>query len=121
MSQAWDEADVEQPGRPTTTRSPLATGAKDAVAVTAQTLLQEEKKILTWALMQLNSLENRHKKRLDDASSLSTRETIQEDASPSFPKASGSGGIPPYEEHLGESRQYWRDIILGVNDGTPNE
>ena len=25
--------------------------------------------------------------------------------------------IPPYEEHIGDSRQYWRDIILGVNDG----
>ena len=23
----------------------------------------------------------------------------------------------PYIEHLGDSRQYWRDIILGVNDG----
>lgn len=23
----------------------------------------------------------------------------------------------PYEEHVGMSRQYWRDIILGVNDG----
>lgn len=23
----------------------------------------------------------------------------------------------PYEEHIGMSRQYWRDIILGVNDG----
>jgi VIT1/CCC1 family predicted Fe2+/Mn2+ transporter len=23
----------------------------------------------------------------------------------------------PYEPHIGESRQYWRDIILGVNDG----
>ncbi len=22
------------------------------------------------------------------------------------------------QEHLGEGRQYWRDIILGVNDGT---
>ena len=22
-----------------------------------------------------------------------------------------------YEPHVGESRQYWRDIILGVNDG----
>ena len=26
-------------------------------------------------------------------------------------------GIPPYEDHIGESRPYWRDIILGVNDG----
>ena len=25
--------------------------------------------------------------------------------------------IPPYEDHIGESRPYWRDIILGVNDG----
>ncbi len=24
---------------------------------------------------------------------------------------------PPYVPHIGESRQYWRDIILGVNDG----
>jgi vacuolar iron transporter family protein len=24
---------------------------------------------------------------------------------------------PPYEPHIGESRAYWRDIILGVNDG----
>ena len=24
---------------------------------------------------------------------------------------------PSYEPHLGESRRYWRDIILGVNDG----
>lgn len=23
----------------------------------------------------------------------------------------------PYEPHIGESRQYWRDMILGVNDG----
>ncbi|MBT8250878.1 MAG: VIT1/CCC1 transporter family protein [Acidimicrobiia bacterium] len=23
----------------------------------------------------------------------------------------------PYEPHVGQSRQYWRDIILGVNDG----
>ena len=22
-----------------------------------------------------------------------------------------------YEPHIGETRQYWRDIILGVNDG----
>lgn len=27
-------------------------------------------------------------------------------------------GIPvPYQPHIGETRQYWRDIILGVNDG----
>ncbi|MDH3190813.1 MAG: VIT1/CCC1 transporter family protein, partial [Acidimicrobiia bacterium] len=24
---------------------------------------------------------------------------------------------PVYTPHIGESRQYWRDIILGVNDG----
>ena len=24
---------------------------------------------------------------------------------------------PVYKPHIGESRQYWRDIILGVNDG----
>jgi predicted membrane protein (TIGR00267 family) len=28
-----------------------------------------------------------------------------------------SGITPPYEPHIGETRQYWRDIILGVNDG----
>ncbi|HSO50133.1 MAG TPA: VIT1/CCC1 transporter family protein [Acidimicrobiia bacterium] len=26
-------------------------------------------------------------------------------------------GPGPYEPHIGETRQYWRDIILGVNDG----
>ena len=26
-------------------------------------------------------------------------------------------GVPVYEEHIGDSRPYWRDIILGVNDG----
>ena len=26
-------------------------------------------------------------------------------------------GVPPYQDHIGESRPYWRDIILGVNDG----
>ena len=26
-------------------------------------------------------------------------------------------GDTPYEPHIGETRQYWRDIILGVNDG----
>ena len=25
--------------------------------------------------------------------------------------------VPAYIPHIGESRQYWRDIILGVNDG----
>lgn len=29
-----------------------------------------------------------------------------------------AAGIPsPYQPHIGETRQYWRDIILGVNDG----
>ena len=28
---------------------------------------------------------------------------------------------PPYEPHLGETRPYWRDIILGVNDGLVSE
>jgi VIT1/CCC1 family predicted Fe2+/Mn2+ transporter len=28
-----------------------------------------------------------------------------------------SPGLTPYEPHIGETRQYWRDIILGVNDG----
>ena len=23
----------------------------------------------------------------------------------------------PYVEHIGMTRQYWRDIILGINDG----
>lgn len=27
------------------------------------------------------------------------------------------GRNPEYEEHIGETRPYWRDIILGVNDG----
>jgi predicted membrane protein (TIGR00267 family) len=27
------------------------------------------------------------------------------------------GEETPYEPHIGETRQYWRDIILGVNDG----
>lgn len=25
--------------------------------------------------------------------------------------------VPEYEAHVGETRQYWRDMILGVNDG----
>lgn len=25
--------------------------------------------------------------------------------------------VPPYVEHIGATRPYWRDIILGVNDG----
>ena len=28
----------------------------------------------------------------------------------------GDGPVP-YEPHVGDTRQYWRDIILGVNDG----
>ncbi len=28
-----------------------------------------------------------------------------------------STGTTEYEPHIGDSRQYWRDIILGVNDG----
>ncbi|MDX1447674.1 MAG: VIT1/CCC1 transporter family protein [Acidimicrobiia bacterium] len=28
-----------------------------------------------------------------------------------------SDAVVPYEPHVGETRQYWRDIILGVNDG----
>ena len=28
-----------------------------------------------------------------------------------------STDAPPYVLHIGESRQYWRDIILGANDG----
>ena len=32
-------------------------------------------------------------------------------------KPSPSAGSPPYVDHLGQSREYWRDIILGVNDG----
>ncbi len=29
-----------------------------------------------------------------------------------------TSAIPtPYEPHIGETRQYWRDIILGLNDG----
>ena len=32
--------------------------------------------------------------------------------------ATRESDIPPtYQPHVGESRQYWRDIILGVNDG----
>jgi len=26
-------------------------------------------------------------------------------------------GSVPYEPHVGQSRQYWRDMVLGVNDG----
>ena len=28
-----------------------------------------------------------------------------------------TAGAPEYEAHVGETRQYWRDMILGVNDG----
>ena len=31
--------------------------------------------------------------------------------------ATESSEAPTYTPHIGESRQYWRDIILGVNDG----
>lgn len=31
--------------------------------------------------------------------------------------AAGGAETPTYTPHIGESRQYWRDIILGVNDG----
>ncbi|MEA1903508.1 MAG: VIT1/CCC1 transporter family protein [Actinomycetota bacterium] len=31
--------------------------------------------------------------------------------------ASRQIGSPEYVPHIGDSRQYWRDIILGVNDG----
>ena len=36
-----------------------------------------------------------------------------------WPMAShqSSQSTAEYEPHIGESRQYWRDIILGVNDG----
>ena len=33
------------------------------------------------------------------------------------PSSAAIGETPPYRPHLGDSRQYWRDIILGVNDG----
>jgi VIT1/CCC1 family predicted Fe2+/Mn2+ transporter len=32
-------------------------------------------------------------------------------------KETPSDPSKPYEPHVGQSRQYWRDIILGVNDG----
>ena len=32
-------------------------------------------------------------------------------------KAQSEAAIPPYQSHIGDSRPYWRDIILGVNDG----
>lgn len=38
-------------------------------------------------------------------------------ASVSTDRAPKAPVTPPYEPHIGESRQYWRDIILGVNDG----
>ena len=31
--------------------------------------------------------------------------------------ASSDAPPPGYTPHIGETRQYWRDIILGVNDG----
>jgi VIT1/CCC1 family predicted Fe2+/Mn2+ transporter len=31
--------------------------------------------------------------------------------------ATPPAGTVPYEPHVGETRQYWRDMILGVNDG----
>ncbi len=31
--------------------------------------------------------------------------------------AAKTTGVPEYEAHVGETRQYWRDMILGVNDG----
>jgi VIT1/CCC1 family predicted Fe2+/Mn2+ transporter len=33
------------------------------------------------------------------------------------PPEPATGGPIPYEPHVGVTRQYWRDIILGVNDG----
>ena len=36
---------------------------------------------------------------------------------PVVPEAQSEGAIPPYQSHIGDSRPYWRDIILGVNDG----
>lgn len=33
------------------------------------------------------------------------------------PRADDDRTSPPYEEHIGASRQYMRDVILGVNDG----
>ena len=33
------------------------------------------------------------------------------------PTDSATDGAVPYEPHVGVTRQYWRDIILGVNDG----
>ncbi len=43
-------------------------------------------------------------------------ETVPTDADA---EALGPDGepIPPYVPHVGMTRQYWRDIILGVNDG----
>lgn len=35
---------------------------------------------------------------------------------PNSDHPSDDSGVPP-SEHLGKHRQYWRDIILGVNDG----
>ncbi len=33
------------------------------------------------------------------------------------PEPRSEAAIPPYQSHIGDSRPYWRDIILGVNDG----
>lgn len=33
------------------------------------------------------------------------------------PEPRSEAAIPPYQGHIGDSRPYWRDIILGVNDG----
>jgi len=37
-------------------------------------------------------------------------------SSEAAPDATSESGVP-YEPHVGITRQYWRDIILGVNDG----
>ena len=33
------------------------------------------------------------------------------------PAQQSQEAVPPYQKHIGDSRPYWRDIILGVNDG----
>lgn len=33
------------------------------------------------------------------------------------PTPQSEAATPPYRSHIGDSRPYWRDIILGVNDG----
>lgn len=55
----------------------------------------------------------RQKDRSDDQTELGLTET---DGSQSTSQKEPD----PQVEHLGDSRQYWRDIILGVNDGTLN-